>query len=144
MENKFIINVARFTQQFTDYGVVPSASGEYVRFYDYENLCSKLEQAYGEISKLDAIVRDLKQELATALASSQAAKTTPETEKFEAIPDYADVISVEEFGELEDSGCIMVGEDGTAYWCNPELNRMCRNFRAIKPEWATHVAWFNK
>lgn len=60
------------------------------------------------------------------------------TEKLEPLPKYVDLITVEEFGD----GYGYLG-DGEGYWAT--TTAMSRESCCLpKPDWATHIAWFNK
>lgn len=61
----------------------------------------------------------------------------------EPIPEYAHVMSEKEWNESVESGCF-IPYDGSGYWATEK--GMDPNADAFypKPDWATHVAWFNK
>ena len=61
------------------------------------------------------------------------------------IPDYADVMTIQEFNGAVEDGFIING-DGIGYYVkNNKMNRKLEVFYTVEePKDATHVAWFNK
>lgn len=63
--------------------------------------------------------------------------------EFRPIPDYADVMS----SEVWDM-CVSVGafipDDGSGYWCKNDKYESNVSCWSPRPEWATHVAWYNR
>jgi hypothetical protein len=59
------------------------------------------------------------------------------------IPDYADVYTVEEFEQHVNSGAI-TDYDGSGYWATEKEDCGLSVWSTVKPEWATHVTWYNK
>lgn len=63
--------------------------------------------------------------------------------EFRPVPDYADVMSAEDW-----SNCVRVGafipDDGDGYWCKNGIYESNVSCWKPKPEWATHVAWYNR
>lgn len=64
-----------------------------------------------------------------------------------AIPDYGDVMTLQEFLEQGRDGLI-AGNDGTGYFAVPpmmsDVYAVPSRHVEFVPEWATHVVWFNK
>ncbi len=58
------------------------------------------------------------------------------------IPDYADVMTVEEWKDNVDGG-LFVPDDGEGYWCKGNKESRDSVWES-KAEDATHVAWYNK
>lgn len=61
--------------------------------------------------------------------------------KFEPIPDYADVFDLEEWDSVRACGGI-IPNDGCGFWCKGGQESTVDCF-ATRPDWATHVAWYN-
>ena len=73
---------------------------------------------------------------------------------FDKIPDYGDIMTVEEFEECVESGAF-IDYDGHGYFCNPETNvRDCSwkvfpstigtlAYKTQRSQWS-HVIWFNR
>lgn len=59
------------------------------------------------------------------------------------IPDFADVYTVEQFEQHVDSGAI-TGYDGSGYWATEKEDSGLSVWIITKPNWATHVTWYNK
>jgi hypothetical protein len=87
----------------------------------------------------------LRQQISAArrLHRKQLENTKDFTNKREPIPDYARIMTVEEWvGGLESTA--FTPDDGSGYWATEKImDRNCDAFDK-KPDWATHVAWFNK
>lgn len=61
----------------------------------------------------------------------------------ELLPEYVDLFSIKEWNNYIKSGAI-APDDGVGYWATEVyMNREAYAFDQ-RPEWATHVAWFNK
>lgn len=60
------------------------------------------------------------------------------------IPDYAEIMTAEEWEKAVEAGAY-IPYDGSGYWAikdkGMDTNTYCFG---PKPDWATHVAWFNK
>ena len=60
------------------------------------------------------------------------------------IPNYADLLTIDEFMEMVEDGSI-IEDDGGGYFSNGDrMNRSLDAFESDVPDDATHVAWFNK
>ena len=60
------------------------------------------------------------------------------------IPEYCDLFTVEEFAYNVKLGAF-IPSDGIGYWATETHEDDETNvFYDSKPEWATHVAWYNK
>lgn len=67
--------------------------------------------------------------------------------KLESIPEYCDLIAVNEFDPY-----ICSPDDGVGYWATEDKMSDISVFNwdgkkvvySKSPEWATHIAWFNK
>lgn len=55
----------------------------------------------------------------------------------------SDVFTAEEFAGLRAVGAI-IPDDGCGYWATADGFSDFHNCFGPKPEWATHVAWFNR
>ena len=62
---------------------------------------------------------------------------------FGKIPDYADLFTYEEWVEHTISGAILL-YDGSGYWSTETQESNWSVWVVEKPEWATHVTWYNK
>jgi hypothetical protein len=58
-------------------------------------------------------------------------------------PGYGELFTAEDFLKEIQRGSIIPYEDGSAYWATSTHHEQKR-YTAVKPEWATHVMWFNK
>lgn len=58
------------------------------------------------------------------------------------VPEYADVMTVEEWLDAVNSG-LFVTYDGSGYWVKDNKESNDEVFSS-KPEDATHVTWYNK
>ena len=68
------------------------------------------------------------------------------TKNLEPIPAYGDHMSAIEFSELVSCG-MFTSYDGSGYWATEskmDSSTNVFNNAEPKPEWATHVVWFNK
>ena len=63
--------------------------------------------------------------------------------KFIPMRKYADLFTVAQWKEVTKSNAIIAG-DGSGYWAKGELMQSNISAFTPQPEWATHVAWFNK
>jgi hypothetical protein len=63
--------------------------------------------------------------------------------KFTEVPGYADVMTAEEWEGSVECGAF-IPSDGTGFWCKSETEESTVNSFSTKPEWATHVSWYNK
>ena len=83
-------------------------------------------------------------EAADAIERLWAAMATATGWRMENIPDYADLISADEFSKLVDAGGF-VSSDGSGCWATKfYMDNDSNVWASSRPEWATHVAWFNK
>ena len=57
-------------------------------------------------------------------------------------PDYGDLFTADEWLEASDAG-YFISDDGSGYWAT-EKEHSTVSCWSIKPDWATHVLWFNK
>lgn len=57
--------------------------------------------------------------------------------------DIADIMSVEEWQANVDFGSF-IPSDGSGYWAKKDVCSTLSVWSVEKPEWATHVAWYNK
>ena len=60
----------------------------------------------------------------------------------QAIPDYADVMTLEDWEESVQCGAF-IPNDGSGYWCK-DGKESGDSVWSTDPEDATHVAWYNK
>ncbi len=58
------------------------------------------------------------------------------------IPSYGDLIPLEEWKDLTSKRAI-IPDDGTGNWAT-ETEMSAISCFAPRPEWATHVVWFNR
>ena len=56
---------------------------------------------------------------------------------------YCDFMTVEEWEEACESGCF-ISDDGSGHWATATQESYLSVWSVEKPEWATHVAWYNK
>jgi len=63
--------------------------------------------------------------------------------EFTEVPGYADVMTAKDWAESVECGAF-IPSDGTGFWCKGEKQESVVDSFATKPEWATHVAWYNK
>lgn len=60
------------------------------------------------------------------------------------IPEYADVMTIEEWGDSVACGGF-IPDDGGGCWATTEgMDNGSNVWDGEPPEWATHVAWFNR
>uniref|UniRef100_A0AAU8GH09 Uncharacterized protein n=2 Tax=unclassified Seunavirus TaxID=2494210 RepID=A0AAU8GH09_9CAUD len=59
------------------------------------------------------------------------------------IPSYADVMTAEQWECSVRCGAF-IPDDGIGYWCRDDKHESCVSCWTPKPEWATHVAWYNR
>lgn len=76
-------------------------------------------------------------------------KSMPETRlEFNELPDYADVIPIEEFKDLVSAGFLCSYDGHGRFAKEGKESNMYVEISKIKegyiPEWATHVAWYNR
>lgn len=64
-------------------------------------------------------------------------------QSFKKVPDYADVMSLACWEEMV-MCAVFTPDDGNGYWCAGETRQSDVNCFSKKPEWATHVAWYNR
>ena len=62
------------------------------------------------------------------------------------IPDYGDLMTIEEFKKANKTGYLLQGEDGSGYWAFEDLvSDLYVDIHALKPYKSfTHVMWYNK
>lgn len=63
--------------------------------------------------------------------------------EFEPLPGYGDLFTVAEFANDVKHG-MFIPDDGSGYWATATQMSRLSVWRHEKPDWATHVAWFNK
>ncbi|ADP02624.1 hypothetical protein [Salmonella phage PVPSE1] len=64
-------------------------------------------------------------------------------EKLRPIPNYADVMDVHSWDCCVKCGAF-IPDDGNGYWCPDENYESDISCWSPRPEWATHVAWYNR
>lgn len=79
-------------------------------------------------------------------------------EKLEKIPEYGDLMTIERFSDCVKSGSF-IDYDGYGYWATEtqcsslsvkpsqfyKSKKICgKDISDLKPEWATHIVWFNR
>lgn len=65
---------------------------------------------------------------------------------WESFPDYGDLMSVDEFAQSVEDGSF-IDYDGYGYWAVADkMSDVVVRPSTVddKPEWATHVIWFNR
>lgn len=61
----------------------------------------------------------------------------------EPIPDYADLMTLEDFTEYVRDGCF-IEYDGDGYYATATEESQINVWNEPPPDWATHVTWYNK
>jgi len=58
-------------------------------------------------------------------------------------PDYGDLMTAQDWEESVGAGCF-IPNDGVGHWATKDGMDPNSNCFDAKPDWATHVVWFNK
>lgn len=107
--------VDRFSQQFQDYGVIPSANGDFVRFSDYQKLEVKLAKERERVKELEVSVWEQKRcqdGLENSLAAAQATIAEMRSAWSDAKTKYVELLS------SEDSEAAKLQAEGDMYGWN--------------------------
>jgi hypothetical protein len=59
------------------------------------------------------------------------------------IREYTELFTIKEFAEDVKLGCL-IPYDGDGYWATETQQSHLCVWDTPKPEWATHVAWYNR
>lgn len=99
------------------------------------------------VKELDSLNLDQICELIRFLSMRRSELQTLENNKLKPISKYGDKFSLESFKEAVKEA-VKEGSiwdyDGSGYWSTDSEMSGLEVFNSKRPEWATHVVWFNK